>query len=39
MTIKAYFDITWQGPVMDASGSKPTKEVKGKQFFITPYHL
>lgn len=27
MTIKTYFDVAWQGPVLDSS-SKPTKEVK-----------
>ena len=28
MTIKTYFDVSWQGPVLDHSG-KPTKEIKG----------
>ena len=30
MAIKTYFDVTWQGPVLDAN-SKPTKEVKGER--------
>ena len=29
MGIKAYFDVSWYGPVLDAN-NKPTKEVKGK---------
>ena len=29
MTVKVFFDISWQGPVLDAN-SRPTKEIKGK---------
>lgn len=29
MTIKAFFDVSWQGPVLDAA-NKATGEVKGK---------
>ena len=28
MAIKTYFDVTWQGPVLDAQNN-PTKEIKG----------
>ncbi len=35
MTIKTYFDVSWQGPVLDAS-SKPTKEVKGDTTALSP---
>jgi len=30
MAIKTYFDVKWQGPVLDAN-SKPTKDVKGER--------
>ncbi|KAK0509105.1 hypothetical protein JMJ35_008476 [Cladonia borealis] len=30
MAIKTYFDVSWQGPVLDHNG-KPTKEVKDQQ--------
>ena len=33
MTVKVYFDLTWQGPVLDAN-SRPTKEIKGKKDII-----
>ena len=29
MAIKTYFDVSWQGPVLDNHG-RPTKEIKGK---------
>jgi peptidylprolyl isomerase len=29
MTVKAYFDVSWQGPVLDAQ-NKPTSQIKGK---------
>lgn len=29
MAIKTFFEVAWQGPVLD-SNSKPTKEVKGE---------
>ncbi|CAF9929548.1 MAG: phosphatidylinositol transfer protein csr1 [Alectoria fallacina] len=29
MTIKVFFDVSWQGPVLD-SNSRPTKEIKGE---------
>ena len=29
MTIKTYFDVAWQGPVLDAN-SKPTRDVQGE---------
>jgi len=29
MAIKTYFDVSWEGPVLDASGNA-TKEIKGE---------
>ena len=29
LTINSYFDVTWEGPVLDAAG-KQTSQVKGK---------
>lgn len=29
MTVKVFFDVSWQGPVLD-SNSRPTKEIKGE---------
>jgi hypothetical protein len=29
LTVNSYFDVTWEGPVLDASG-KQTSTVKGK---------
>ena len=29
MTVKTYFDLTWEGPVLDASG-RPTNDVQSE---------
>ena len=29
MAIKTYFDLSWEGPVLDSAGDKTT-EIKGK---------
>jgi len=37
MAIKTYFDVTWEGPVLDKAG-KPTSEIKEQSGRIT-FHL